>query len=119
MSSNLHPNHQSRRGAAPPCRGMGSHCRGVPVTLRVGPLEEGTSSLDHEATWLIGHTERITFYDLWDDGGELYVDAMLHVSCRYLRQDGAEAACAIHGYRGPAPRGPRRPEQPRRLGGGR
>ena len=99
----------------PPCRGLGSQCRAVPVTLRVGPLEEGTASLDHESTWLIGHTQRITFYDLWEDEGELYVDAMLHVPCRYLRSDGTEAQCTAHGYRGPSPRGPRHPEQPRRL----
>jgi hypothetical protein len=115
MSAVVRPRPQSSTSEVPPCRGLGSQCRAVPVTLRVGPLEEGTASLDHEATWLIGHTQRITFYDLWDDGGELYVDAMLHVSCRYLRQDGAEAACAVHGFRGPAPREPRRPEQRRRL----
>ena len=99
----------------PPCRGLGGQCRAVPVTLRIGPLEEGTASLDHESTWLIGHTQRITFYDLWEDEGELYVDAMLHVPCRYLRSDGKEAHCTAHGYRGPSPRGPRHPEQPRRL----
>src|SRR3954471_16408863 len=100
----------------PPCRSLGSQCRGVPVTLRVGALEEGTHSLDHEATWLIGHTQRITFYDLWDDGEELYADAMLHVPCRYLRTNGGEAHCAVYGYKGPTPRGPRHLEQSRRLG---
>ena len=103
----------------PPCRSLGGQCRAVPVTLRVGPLEEGTASLDHEATWLIGHTQRITFYDLWDDGEELYADAMLHVPCRYLRTNGEEAHCAVYGYKGPTPRGPRHLEQPRRLGGDR
>lgn len=88
----------------------------MPVTLRVGPLEEGTASLDHEATWLIGHTQRITFYDIWEDEGELYVDAMLHVPCRFLQADGARASCAAHGFSGPNPRGPHRREQPRRLG---
>lgn len=105
----------SRKTFAPPCRGLGAQCRGVPVTLRVGPLEEGTASLDHEATWLIGHTQRITFYDLWEDEGELYVDAMLHVPCRYLHRDGSDARCMAHGFTGPAPRGPYQPEQPRRL----
>jgi hypothetical protein len=85
------------------------------VTLRVGPLEEGTTSLDHEATWLIGHTQRITFYDLWEDEGELYVDAMLHVPCRYLQTEGSRGRCAVYGYSGPAPRGPYQPKQPRRL----
>ena len=83
--------------AAPPCRALGAQCRGVPVTLRVGPLEEGTTSLDHEATWLIGHTQHISFYDIWEDEGELYVDAMLHVPCRYLQRDGAQRQ--LHGPR--------------------
>jgi hypothetical protein len=89
------------------------------VTLRVGQLEEGTASLDHESTWLIGHTQRITFYDLWEDEGELYVDAMLHVPCRYLQAAGPHARCAAHGFSGPNPRGPHHPVQPRRLGGDR
>ncbi|HKG32167.1 MAG TPA: hypothetical protein VKB22_00420, partial [Gemmatimonadales bacterium] len=71
----LHPGGAS---APPPCRSLGPQCRGIPVILRVGALEEGNRSLDHEATWLIGHTQRISFYDLWEDEGELYVDAMLH-----------------------------------------
>jgi hypothetical protein len=116
MSSAVQSILRSKRTAVPPCRGLGAQCRGVPVTLRVGPLEEGTTSLDHEATWLIGHTQRITFYDIWEDEGELYVDAMLHVPCRFLQADGARANCAAHGFRGPNPRGPHRPEQPRRLG---
>jgi hypothetical protein len=99
----------------PPCRSLGSQCRGVPVTLRVGSLEEGTHSLDHEATWLTGHTQNITFYELWEDEGELYVDAMLHVSCRYLETQGKEARCRVHGFTGPNPRGPHQPEQPLQL----
>jgi hypothetical protein len=105
----------TKRPVVPPCRGLGAQCRGVPVTLRVGALEEGNTSLDHEATWLIGHTQRITFYDLWEDEGELYADAMLHVPCRFLKLDGSQAQCAAHGFAGPAPRGPQRPQQTRRL----
>jgi hypothetical protein len=85
------------------------------VTLRVGPLEEGTASLDHEATWLIGHTQRISFHDIWEDEGELYIDAMLHVPCRYLQANGNSARCGAHGFSGPNPRGPQRLKQPRRL----
>jgi hypothetical protein len=102
--------------AVPPCRTLGSQCRSLPVTLRIGPLEDGTASLDHEATWLIGHTQHITFSDIWEDGGELYVDATLHVPCRYLRREGAVAQCTAHGFRGPTPRGSYQPEQRRRLG---
>jgi hypothetical protein len=100
----------------PPCRALGPQCRSLPVTLRIGPLEDGTASLDHEATWLIGHTQHITFSEIWEDEGELYVDATLHVGCRYLRQEGAFAQCTAHGFVGPAPRGTYKPEQRRRLG---
>jgi hypothetical protein len=56
---------------APPCRGLGAQCKGLRVTLRIGELEEGPESLDHEATWLLGHTERITFLELWEGEGDL------------------------------------------------
>jgi hypothetical protein len=104
------------RSAAPPCRALGTQCRSLPVTLRVGALEEGTASLDHEATWLIGHTQRITFSEIWEDQGELYVDAVLHLPCRYLHRDGSSVRCTAYGFQGPAPRQFARPEQPRRLG---
>ncbi|MGH7508410.1 MAG: hypothetical protein ACREMZ_02940 [Gemmatimonadales bacterium] len=109
--SKLHPS----GSAAPPCRGLGTHCRSLPVTLRVGSLEEGSDSLDHEATWLIGHTQNITFSDIWEDEGELYVDAVLHVPCRYLREEGSSAGCTAYGFKGPAPRRYSKPAQPRRL----
>ena len=102
--------------AVPPCRALGPQCRSLPVTLRIGPLEDGTASLDHEATWLIGHTQHITFSDIWEDGGELYVEATLQVPCRYLHREGSTAQCTAHGFRGPVPRGSYRPEQQRRLG---
>lgn len=100
----------------PPCRSLGAQCRSLRVTLRVGELENGPGSLDHEATWLLGHTERIDFLELWEGEGDLYVEAVLHVPCRYLRQDGSRAACRAHGFAGPAPRGARRPPQPLQLG---
>ena len=102
-----------------PCRKLGSQCRALRVTLRVGSLEEGDTSLDHEATWLLGHTERITFGDLWWGEGDLYVEAVLHVPCRHLRSDGGTEECRLFGYRGVARRPPRRLPQPRRLGGNR
>lgn len=105
--------------ALPDCRRLGSHCRALPVTLRVGSFEDGPDSLDHEASWLLGHTRQITFGVLWEDEGDLYVEATLHVGCRYLRPDGSGARCALLGHRGPLPPGPRRVEQPRRLGGDR
>jgi hypothetical protein len=89
------------------------------VLLRIGGLDEGRTSLDHEATWLLGHTERITFDDLWSGEGELYADAVLHVPCRYLEAANGTARCSAHGYRGRTPRGSRRMAQPRQLGGDR
>jgi hypothetical protein len=103
----------------PPCRRLGPQCRALSVTLRVGSLEEGDDSLDHEATWLLGHTRQITFGRLWEGDGDLYVDAILHVGCRFLQVNGSGARCAIYGYQGSPPRGPRRVDQPRRLGGDR
>jgi hypothetical protein len=102
--------------AVPPCQALGPQCRSLPVTLRVGPLEDGTTSLDHETTWLIGHTQHITFSEIWEDEGELYVEATLHVPCRYLYPDGPAARCSAHGFRGPRPRGAYKPEQQRQLG---
>ena len=54
------------------------------MTLRVGSLEEGAASLDHEATWLLGHTRQITFGRLWE--GEMMrvvvADEISPDSCR-------------------------------------
>lgn len=100
----------------PPCTGLGRQCTAIRATLRVGSLTEGTESLDHEATWLLGHTQNITFLDLWESEGDLYTDAVLHVPCRFLHGTGGESRCSAHGYRGQLP-GARRPEQPRQLGG--
>jgi hypothetical protein len=99
---------------------MGRHCRQLSVTLRIGSLEEGSTSLDHEATWLLGHTETVTFGELWHGEGDLYVDAMLHVPCRYLAADKQGARCTAHGFAGSPPRPEAaRARQPRRLGGDR
>ncbi len=102
----------------PPCRAMGAHCRGLRVILRVSTLDDGPSSADHESTWLMGHTERITFRsDLWEDENDLYVAADLQVPCRFLAEaaEGQPARCTAHGFTG-AP-APARPEPaPRRLG---
>ena len=51
---------------APPCLRLGSQCSSLKVTLRIGSLTDGAASLDHEATWLLGHTGRITFRELWE-----------------------------------------------------
>ena len=102
----------------PPCRAMGAHCRSLRVILRVASLDDGPSSADHESTWLMGHTERITFLsDLWEDDGDLYVAAELHVPCRFLAEAaGSEPArCGAHGFTGAKPTA-RPAVAPRRLG---
>lgn len=103
----------------PRCASLGTHCRALDVLLRIGSLEEGVTSLDHEATWLLGHTERIAFGDVWTGDGDLYVDAVLQVPCRHLKSSDEGARCGVHGYTGRMPRAPRHPSQPRQLGGNR
>jgi hypothetical protein len=103
---------------APPCQKMGRQCRSLRVTLRVGSLEEGTTSLDHEATWLLGHTRQISFGQIWEGEGDLYVDAVLHVPCRWLQEQGGQARCGLYGFTALLP-APRRSPQPRRLGADR
>jgi hypothetical protein len=97
---------------------MGSQCDSLRVLLRVATLDDGLSSADHEATWLLGHTERITFLgELQRDRKDLYIEAQLHVPCRFLARDAAgRGHCRAYGYtRTGAARGPDPPE-PRRLG---
>lgn len=110
----------SRAPAPPPCRSMGAHCRSLKVILRVSTLDDGARSGDHESTWLLGHTENVTFLsDLWKDDGDLYVAAQLHVPCRYLAEgEAGPARCTAHGYTG-SPRTGRPERAPRRLGGDR
>ena len=42
----------------PPCQRLGRQCAALDVTLRVAALE---GNEDHDATWLFGHVERISF----------------------------------------------------------
>jgi len=99
----------------PPCRRLGRHCRALDVTLRVAAIE---GEEDHDATWLLGHTERIDFGPLFEREGELWCGATIHVPCRYFEEgeDGAPAHCTAHGYRGR----PRKtvPERASRRAGG-
>jgi hypothetical protein len=92
------------------------------VILRVSSLDDGIRSGDHEATWLLGHSERIDFGELWLDEGELYVEAVLRVPCRHLQPTATgKAACHAHGFQGRVPSAPRPiiPPVPRRLGADR
>ncbi|HET7041007.1 MAG TPA: hypothetical protein VFI13_03265, partial [Gemmatimonadales bacterium] len=100
----------------PPCRSLGPQCRRLDVTLKVADLADGVPSLDHEGTWLLGHTERIDFGKPRSEGGALLVDATLHLRCRYLKAEGGRDHCTAHGFKGKSPAPPRRPDQPRRTG---
>lgn len=105
--------------AAPSCAGLGSQCRSLEITLRVAVINGGLASTDHEATWLLGHTERLTFGTLWNDGRHLYAPAVLAVPCRHYRSDRTGSRCTAHGYKaGPEPASPPVP-QPRQLGNDR
>lgn len=102
----------------PPCLGLGPRCRRLKVVLRVSNDLDTPMEGDHEATWLLGHTERITFGRIWRHREDLFADATLHVPCKHLREDGGRAVCRAHGFIGQVPRDSGR-RQRRRLGGDR
>lgn len=91
------------------------------MTLRIGSLDESAESLDHEATWLLGHTAQISFTRLYPARGDLLVDAVLHVRCRHLKpgESPGGGRCDLLGHTGPMPARTRGAEQPRKLGGDR
>jgi hypothetical protein len=84
------------------------------VTLRVAAIE---GDEDHDATWLLGHTEQIDFGSPFERDGELWCQASLHVPCRFLNStaDGRVASCNAYGYQGKV-LPPRRAAAARRLG---
>lgn len=94
---------------------MGRHCRALTLTFRVAAIE---GEEDHDATWFLGHTERIDFGPLYEEDGELWCSATVHIPCRYLVMDpdGRTGRCKAHGYTGKIPT-PRRKKDPRRLEG--
>jgi hypothetical protein len=86
--------------APPPCRRLGRQCRGLDVTVRVTAIE---GDEDHDATWLLGHTERIDFGPLYEDDDELWSEATIAVPCRYLASAGDDpksVRCTAWGYEG-------------------
>lgn len=96
---------------------MGAQCHELGVVLRVSALEGGPFSGDHEATWLLGHTERIVFGRVWRRAGDLFAEAVLQVPCRFLEEaPGGPARCRAYGYTRTGPTPPARAPQPRRLG---
>ncbi len=103
---------------APTCTRLGSQCRAIDVVLKVGTTDEGPTSADHEATWLLGHTGMISFGKLRTDAASLLVPATLHLPCRFLKSDRrGSAVCRAHGFQGPDPEATKGVDQPRQLGG--
>jgi len=104
--------------APPPCKRLGPQCRSLKVTLRVSSNLGTPTSGDEEATWLLGHTERITFGPLWLHEDDLFCRATIHVPCKHLQIDEQGHRCAAWGFRGEVPDQPREPQR-RQLGGDR
>src|SRR6478752_3933351 len=68
--------------APPSCPSKGTQCSQLGVILKVGGMEDGVPSLDHEGTWLLGHTEQIDIGTPRRVGNDLLVDATLHLRCK-------------------------------------
>ena len=122
----------------PPCQRLGRQCRELRVTASIAGLDEDPPpARDALATWLLGHTERISFGTPRSERGRLVVDAVVHVACKYLREtgsggqertagteDGAQregcaVRCTAHGFVGVLPDGTAaRTRVPRQHGDG-
>jgi hypothetical protein len=77
--------------------------------VRIADRAEDSQTLqDAAATWLLGHTESLTFGIPYVKGDDLLVDATIHVPCKHLKDaNGASSravGCAVHGFRGRMPR---------------
>lgn len=102
---------------------MGRHCRELDLTLRVADLKDDSRTLqDAAATWLLAHTQRITFGAPYVRRGELLVDATVHVPCTYLEPNRLKSLngkgdqpgrCTAHGFRGRMPSSTQRPSSKR------
>lgn len=100
----------------PSCRSLGLQCTSLPVTIRVGTFDgDDPCELDHDGTWLLGHTERISFRKLYVEDDDLLADAVLHAPCRYLKHANGRARCTAHGFTGPPPPERRRSRQIRQA----
>jgi hypothetical protein len=99
---------------SPPCKKLGRQCHVLDLTLRVAVLE---GEEDHDATWMLGHTERLEFGKPFEDDDELWVPARVHVPCRHLKEDeDGTVRCRAHNFKGDL-EGVPHDRQPRQLGG--
>src|SRR5262245_56425950 len=92
--------HRLTGSTPPPCRGLGAQCRALSVVLRIAQLDEDDNAFhDAAGTWLMGHTERITFGEPYVEEQRLLVDAELDVPCRHLKYNSPDSnavRCAAH-----------------------
>ena len=102
----------------PPCRRLGSYCQALNLTLRVSADLDDPWDGDHEATWLMGHTQRMTFHRLWRHREDLFASVTLHVPCKYLTETGSGHRCSAWGHTGRVEVSTAQ-SQPRHLGGDR
>ncbi len=102
----------------PKCSSLGRQCQALDVTLLIDTFDEGdpVDALDHTATWLLGHTETMTFRNLRRDQDDLLVDVVIRVPCKHLKEDGTRASCKALGFSGRTPTVAPPPDQPRQLG---
>src|SRR6185503_9894304 len=92
----------------PSCTSMGSHCRALPVMLRVSDLREDDARFrDDISTWLMGHRQTIDFGTQQVVGNWVVVEATIHVPCKYLNSGARGARCTAHGYSAVVPEVPR------------
>lgn len=95
----------------PACESLGRQCRELDVTLRIAEVGDDSQTLqDAAATWLLGHTERLTFGRPYVRGDDLLVRATVHVPCKHLKAaelqpNGRQptAQCAVYGFQGRIP----------------
>jgi hypothetical protein len=83
---------------------MGDQCRELAVTLRIADLDDDPPAFrDTLATWLLGHTQRISFGRPYVERRELLVDAVITVPCKFLQAGGdggrgSTERCRVHGF---------------------
>lgn len=104
----------------PACSRLGRHCQELDVKVRISDLDDdGLTLQDAASTWLTGHTQCITWGDPYTEGRMLYVDATIHIPCRYLDANGTGSRCTAHGFRGRTPRSTQPAARRLQLGGDR
>jgi len=101
----------------PACTRIGRHCRELRVTLYVADTTDPDALQDGLGTWLMGHTQRISFGTPYRCRSEILVDAVVRVECKYLDTAGDRARCTAHEYSGKLPAPLRHGEDPTRRHG--